>query len=271
MALVAHMREVDAAVLAGDRRQRDEFLGARVDGGRIDEGSGHAHGPVLHSLAHQRPHLLELFRRRGDVLVAQHHAPHLRQSYVVHHVDGNAEALEDRKILRVPPPAQRVAIDDGRTLLGFGALGSGRAALAGKVGGDALAQLALGARRVGDEHQAGLAHHVDEAGRNHAVARVDGPGGLMPGEAPHGGDAVSAHPHVGAEPGVAGSVHDPCVDDEDVEGRVPLDGPRVVSLHASARRGAEKCREQRSGDPACPGSLAVAAACFHRMDSGSIA
>ena len=243
VALVAHVREVDAPVLARDRSQGDELLGARIDGGRIDERSGHSHGPVLHPLAHQLPHLVELFGRRVDILHAQDYAPHLGEADVVHHVDGDAVALHDREVLRVPAPAQRVAVDDGRIALGFGALGGGRASLAGEVGGDALTELALGTRGIGDEHQAGLAHHVDEAGGDDAIAGVDGPRGGAARELAHGGDAVPAHPHVRPEPGVSGAVHHARVGDQNIEGGIVRRGS-IPCLHAGARGDAQKNRDK---------------------------
>ena len=175
VALVPHMREIDATVLAGHRAEGDQLIRGRVDRRRIDQGRGHADGSVLHPLSHQRLHLFELLGRRRNVLVAKHHAPHLSQADVVDHVDRDPVALHDREVLGVAAPAQRVAVDHGRVAERGLALGRGRAPLAGQVGGDALAELALGARRIGDQHEAGLAHHVDEPRRYHASASKDGP------------------------------------------------------------------------------------------------
>jgi len=129
VALVSHVREVDAAVLAGHRRKGDQFIRGRVDRGGIDQGGGHADGAVLHPFAHERLHLFELLGRRRDILVAEHHAPHLGQADVVDNVDGDAVALQDCKVLGVAAPAERIAVDDGRVAQRLVALGRGRAPL----------------------------------------------------------------------------------------------------------------------------------------------
>ena len=110
--LVAHVREVHPAVLACHGRQSDELLGARIDGRRIDERSGHPDGSVFHPFPHQLSHLLKLLRLWGDILFPEHYAPHLREPNVVHHVDGDAVVLKDGEVLRVPPPAHGVAVND---------------------------------------------------------------------------------------------------------------------------------------------------------------
>ena len=264
--------------------QSDELLGARIDGRRIDERSGHPDGSVFHPFPHQLSHLLKLLRLWGDILFPEHYAPHLREPNVVHHVDGDAVVLKDGEVLRVPPPAHGVAVNDGRGELSIGALRRGRSSLSGEVGGNALAQLALGARRIRDEHQAGLAHHIDEAGCQEAVTGIDTKMGRAPGEAAHGDDAIPAHTHVGAEPRVPGAVQDTRIDDEHVEDRIVRIPPNPF-LFAGARRGAEKCDEKQGGkmartrsstnasgpgrdgasEPSAPGSGADAMAFLHPM------
>jgi hypothetical protein len=76
--LVAHVGGVDAAVARGDAGERDELVGLGVRARRVDEGRREAEGALLHRLFDERFHLPQLFRRRLHVVVAEHHAAHLR-------------------------------------------------------------------------------------------------------------------------------------------------------------------------------------------------
>ena len=254
VALVPHVREVDAIVLAGHRTEGYQLFRGRVDRGRIDQGRGHADGSILHPLSYERLHLLELLGRRRNVLVAEHHAPHLGQADVVDHVDRDAVALEDREVLGVAAPAEGVAVDHGRIAQRGVALGRGRTALAGEVGGDALAQLAFGARGVGDEDEAGLAHHVDEAGGDHSARGVDGAGGFAVRQLAHSDDAIAAQSDIGVYGRPAGSVDHAGVGDEDVEGG-------IVSWGSGVGAG--------GGEENAGGGQGFAWSCLHAVVSGS--
>ncbi len=233
--LVAHVREVRAPVLARDARQLDQLLGVGVDRGRVDEGGGHSDRPVLHALTHERPHLLELLGRRLDVLVAEHDPPHLGEPDVVRHVQGDAQALQVPEVLRVRAPADLLPVDHRSGRLRLVALRRRRAALTGEIRRDALPELALGARRVGHEHEAGLAHHIDEARRDDPVPRVDHASRGPAAEVPNLGDPVAPDPDVGAKPGVSGAVDDARVRDEHVER--PVAGGRGRARGGQHRQG----------------------------------
>ena len=50
LGLVAHVRDVDAAHLAGDARELDHFLGRREIAGHVEESRAQAEGAVFHAL-----------------------------------------------------------------------------------------------------------------------------------------------------------------------------------------------------------------------------
>ena len=112
-----------------------------------------------------------------------------------------------------------VVLEDLPVVAEHAGVGRGdRRAFARDLGGDALRDLAGGARV--DEHVVlGLPEHVDEAGRDDEPGGVDAPLRLGALEAAHGRDAVADHADVGAEPGRAGAVHDAPAREEQVAGR----------------------------------------------------
>ncbi len=62
---------------------------------------------------------------------------------------------------------------------------------------------------------------VDDAGRHDHAAGVDGPGGLLAGQAADGGDTTAGHPHVGMTAGEARPVDHETVADDQIEHRCP--------------------------------------------------
>ena len=57
---VAHVRNVHAAVCARDLCQCDDFFGRSEHAGNVEEAGAQAQRSVLHALAHQAAHLVEL-------------------------------------------------------------------------------------------------------------------------------------------------------------------------------------------------------------------
>ena len=104
VALVAHVRRVDAAELAGLGGEGDQFLGLRVGSGRVFERSGDADGAVFHGIAHERLHLLELRGSGLVVVVTEHHAADLRGADIAGEVDAHALLFEAREILAEGAP-----------------------------------------------------------------------------------------------------------------------------------------------------------------------
>ncbi len=96
--------------------------------------------------------------------------------------------------------------------------GGGReAAHAHHLGGDALAHLGL-RRRAGVIDEVRVRVDVDEAGRHHEAARVDGARGLAGEARPDGGNAVSLQRHVGGDAGRAAAVQHGAVLDQERPG-----------------------------------------------------
>ena len=89
---------------AASRGQRDQFLGGGVGRRRVLQRSGEAHGALAHGVADQRLHALQ-FRRGGRaVVVAEHHAAHLRGAHVAGQVDPHALLSQAREVLAEGPP-----------------------------------------------------------------------------------------------------------------------------------------------------------------------
>ena len=61
---VAHVRDVDAAHAAGDFRELDDFGRRRERPGHVEQARAQSERAVLHALAHEDAHLLDLVRRR---------------------------------------------------------------------------------------------------------------------------------------------------------------------------------------------------------------
>ena len=72
VALVPHVSEVDAAVLACHARQLDELVGGGVYRGWVNQRRGDPHGPVFHGLPHEGLHLFDLGKVGPHVALAQH-------------------------------------------------------------------------------------------------------------------------------------------------------------------------------------------------------
>ena len=83
--------------------------------------------------------------------------------------------------------------------------GRGRDALAGELGGDALADLALFAR-IDQRVQLALAEHVDESGGEREIVQVDAAPRLRFAQVADRRDGVAADADVGPEPGGTGAV-----------------------------------------------------------------
>ena len=76
IALAAHVRDVAAAELAGGLAERDELVRLRVRRRRVDQRAADAERALAHGLAHHVLHLLQLFGRRRDIVIADHVLAH---------------------------------------------------------------------------------------------------------------------------------------------------------------------------------------------------
>ncbi len=221
VALVAHVRGIDAAGCGSLLRQSNQFFGPGVRRGRVFERSGDADGAVAHGLAHEFLHLLELRGSGLNVVGAENHGAHLRGADVGSDVDASMLFFKTREVLAESAPVGSDAV----VVEGFVPVANERivqrrcgAAFAGDLGGDALKDFRWQAR-IDENSELGLAEHVDESGSdNHAVS-IDGARALSGGEIADSGDPAITNPDVAGIPGGARAVNDAAVGDDDVVGR----------------------------------------------------
>ena len=155
------------------------------------------------------------------VVVAQHHASHLRGADIAGQIDPHSLFFQAREVLPKSAPVGRdvivlvavlVGLDDGVVLR------RDRTAFASNLRSDALVNLRRQAR-IDQDGQLRLAQHVDEArSHDHAVC-VDGSIALRIAEISDGRDLAGANPHVARIPRRSGAIDDVAVGDDDVEGR----------------------------------------------------
>src|SRR5215813_14598926 len=69
------MSVINGAAFGCDLSQFDHLFGLRVTARRVIEARGQSERAVVHSLADERFHLFELFRRRGGVAHSHHRLP----------------------------------------------------------------------------------------------------------------------------------------------------------------------------------------------------
>ena len=105
VALVPHVAEVAAPVLAGHLGQLGDFLLGGVDRRRIDERGGDPDGAGLHRFPHHPSHPVELGGRGLAVDVADHDFPNLGMPDRLDHVHREAGLLELGEELPHRPPA----------------------------------------------------------------------------------------------------------------------------------------------------------------------
>jgi hypothetical protein len=86
---------------------------------------------------------------------------------------------------------------------------------AGDFGGDPLVDLGR-QMRIHQDGQLGLAEHVDESGRHHHAARIDGALGGRARQIADGGDPALPDADVSGVPRRTGSVDDPAVLDHHI-------------------------------------------------------
>ena len=94
VALAAHVRDVHAAILSDDLRQRDELGCLGVERRGVDQRSAESESAVLHRLPAERPHPFELARRRCAVCVADFVNPQRCRPDEGRHVDADAGRLQ---------------------------------------------------------------------------------------------------------------------------------------------------------------------------------
>ncbi len=167
-ALAAEVRDVHPVVLGDDLGERDEFVGVGKAPRRIDERRGDAHRALLHGGADDGPHLVELLRRRGPIVVADDVLAWGRGADERRDIRGDAALLEVPQVLVQRGPLDvvlDVALAADHLLLHGVVERAHGVALAHDLEGHALADVALRVA-VLDERLGGPRQHVDESGRH---------------------------------------------------------------------------------------------------------
>jgi hypothetical protein len=151
---------------------------------------------------------LKLFVARAAVVLTHHHGANLRVADCLDDVHRQALQVEVLEVLghRLPAALGGELVIERRL---------GRT-LAGVDRRNALGEQVERRRRVLEHRRGGLAHHVDEAGRDDQPGRVDHLAGFRVLEPADGGDPAVAHADVGEEPGRAGAVDHASAADDDV-------------------------------------------------------
>ncbi len=220
--LAADVARVEAAPARGAAGDADDLLGGRVGAGGVDQAGGEAVRAVGHRLVHHALHVRLL--GRGGRAAREAHGGQAQRAVAdeLRHVERDALPLVAREVLadRLPREVHARGQVEGEALhLGAELIrdrGGGEAAVADHLGGDALADLRLGAPVV-PEAPVGVRVHVDEAGGDGAPARVDGAPGRLAGKIADRGDGVAGHSHVGTAGGCAGAVDELPARDLEVE------------------------------------------------------
>ena len=175
VALVAHMADIHAAAARRFGRQSDQFRRLRIAGRGIDQRTADTHGAVVHGLADQRPHPVELGGVRIDIGIVELVDPHGGRADKGRHIGRDPAILDKVEILVEGAPADRIAdialfalqrLDHLVGQRGF------RPSFAEDLQRDTLPDVAF-AGAIGNQRIGCPAEHVDKARCDRQPARVD--------------------------------------------------------------------------------------------------
>ena len=223
------MRGVDAVVDLHDAGQLDQLVGRGVAARRVDEPGREPEGAGRHARRQQPLHGGQL-ADAGRALVETHRSdPQGAVTDEGGDVDGAAARLDGVEVLGERAPGHRAAVEvalpHGHEVAQPAVVDRRRrhAAVAHHVSGDALVDRRLGAG-VTEHGEVGVGVRVDKAGRHVAPAHVDHDrrGATASRQRARGADGrhlVALDQHVGRDPGVAGSVDQTAVGEDDAPGQ----------------------------------------------------
>ena len=175
VSFAAHVRDVDAAVLAGDFGQGDQLIGLGVGAGRVDERRGQAEGAVVHGFASEGLHLLELGGRRRAILAAEDVDARRGGAEERADVRSDTAMLQPVEILAERRPLDRVpdvGLVVAELLLHGRRKWPHRLPFAEDLRGHSLLRVGESAA-ISDERLLRLAHDVDESGGDGEAVDVD--------------------------------------------------------------------------------------------------
>ena len=247
---VADVRVVDPAEPARLLGEPHELVGVRVAAGRVVEPGRHAPGPFLHRRPEERALVRKLGRPRGTIPPAHGADPERRVPDEVHDVDRHPVREEVEVLLDRRPPAgqgraaveARVDLDERLEILVGRERRIGAAVDPDDLGRDALPDLGL-VPGLGQDDQAGVRVHVDEARADDPPRGVERAVGLDPVEgAPEEAQPLALDPDRSVVARVARAIDDEAARDQDVEhagpsGRQSITGSRRTAAARAATAG----------------------------------
>jgi hypothetical protein len=196
---IAHVGDVDAAEASGDPRELDDFRRRRERAGHVEQTRAEPERAVLHALADQFAHPLELLGGCRAVDLANHRHPHRSLTDEARKVRRNACC---RNFVQKRPER------------------NGRAAVGPfDQGGHALADVIVGGGHLEDAAP-GVRMDVDEPGRRDEATNLDHPGRSALNRRGDARDRIAAHGNVASVPRAPGSVDDPGAPQDEVVRRI---------------------------------------------------
>ena len=241
------VRDVDAAMLPRDLRELDNLVGRRESPRHVLQRCAHPESALLHRLRHQRFHLIDFSGGGGALRLADHVAPQAARADKRADVERGAVALEPREVFAERAEVERHLEAVELRLRGFReriVQRRDRRSFAGDLGGDALGDLAGGAR-VGQHVELRLAEHVDEARRDDEVGGIDAGLRLAAIEPADRGDAIAGDADVGAIPRRAAAIDHAAIGDQQIE-RVNSGRRRRNARLAGDQHPGDTCEQQQS-------------------------
>ena len=219
---IAHVRRVDAAVPPGGFGEGDELIGLGIAGGCVLERGPDTEPALLHKRVDDRRHVRELGGGGSTIRISDHRETNLCGAHERRDVERGALLLELREIaveiapvLAVMPFLHRVRIVQDQLVRER----CNRAAFSCDFGGNDLRDLREDA--IVDEHVGlGLAHHVDEAGRDDQTVHIEGLTGRRRAEKPDRGDPITAQRDVALVTRIAAAVDNPPAFENQIVGAV---------------------------------------------------
>lgn len=222
---VAEVGVVDAAESGGFLGETDEFVGGGVAAGRVVEAGRHAKGALFHAFTEHGPHVGDVGVGGGGIVPAHGADADRGVADDIGDVDGDL-VVEHGEVLGDGGPGvgegwgaveAGVELDEVPEVIVGGEGGVGVAVDAYEFGGDALADLGV-VLGLGEDDEAGVGVHVDEAGADDFARGIDGVvGGGVGVVAAEDADLVTLDADCGVEAWVAGAVDDEAVLDEGIE------------------------------------------------------
>ncbi len=219
---IAQMREIAGIVAFEHVAKRDHLWRFGVGAGRGEEAGREPERAGNEGILEQRDHGVELARGRRAALHAHDHQAQrivADQHAGIDRGRGKAvEILRERRLLERQPWRAGTEVIAQQCDLARQGRRDREAAVADDLGGDALANLALGLG-IDRQREVGMGLDIDEAGRHRQALGIDHLGCRAFEIRRNGVDAATADGDVAPPAGRAGAVEQQAAADQDVVGR----------------------------------------------------